>query len=147
MVGRLMFLVDSNIWLERLLDQESAAEVKEFLDGVEAAQLLISEFSLYSIGVALCKLGKDEVFQDFVSDTLVDSGVQRVRLDAQDIADLLTARQQFRLDFDDAYQYVAAAKAGATIVSFDKDLDRTDRGRKTPAEALAEVRARSGERG
>ena len=142
-----MFLVDSNVWLERLLDQERAGEVGEFLGSVEAAQLLITEFSLYSIGIALCRLGKDEVFEDFVSDALVDSGVPRVRLDTQDFGQLLAARQQFRLDFDDAYQYVAAAKAGATIVSFDKDLDRTDRGRKTPAEALAEVRARSGERG
>ena len=139
-----MFLVDSNVWLERLLDQERAGEVGEFLDGVEAAQLLISEFSLYSIGIALCKLGKDAVFEDFVSDTLVDSGVPRVCLDTQDLGQLLAARQRFRLDFDDAYQYVAAAKAGATIVSFDRDLDRTDRGRKTPAEALAEVRGHPG---
>jgi hypothetical protein len=142
-----MFLVDSNVWLERLLDQERAGEVREFLDGVEAAQLLISEFSLYSIGIALCKLGKDEVFEDFVSDTLVDSGVPRVSLDTQDLGQLLAARQRFRLDFDDAYQYAAAAKTGATIVSFDVDFDRTDRGRKTPAEALAEVRGRSGEQG
>jgi predicted nucleic acid-binding protein len=142
-----MFLVDTNVWLERLLDQERAGEVGEFLDSVEAAQLLISEFSLYSIGIALCKLGKDEVFEDFVADTLVDSGVRRVRLNTQDLGHLLAARQRFRLDFDDAYQYVAAAEAGATIVSFDVDFDRTDRGRKTPAEGLAESRGRSGEQG
>jgi len=142
-----MFLVDTNVWLERFLDQERAGEVGEFLNGVEAAQLLISEFSLYSIGIALCKLGKDEVFEDFVSDTLVDSGVPRVRLDSQDLRQLLAVRQRFRLDFDDACQYVAAAKAGATIVSLDGDFDRTDRGRKTPAEALMEARAHSGEQG
>lgn len=44
----------------------------------------------------------------------------------------------FRLDFDDAYQYVAAEEYGLTLVSFDADFDRTERGRKTPAEVLSE---------
>ena len=43
---------------------------------------------------------------------------------------------QFRLDFDDAYQYVAAEKYGLTLVSFDADFDRTKPGRKTPDEVL-----------
>jgi len=37
-----------------------------------------------------------------------------------------------------------AGEVSATIVSFDKDFDRTERGRKTPGEALAEVRERPG---
>jgi hypothetical protein len=44
----------------------------------------------------------------------------------------------FNLDFDDAYQYVAAEKHDLTLVSFDADFDRTDRGRKTPADILGE---------
>jgi predicted nucleic acid-binding protein len=43
---------------------------------------------------------------------------------------------QFRLDFDDAYQYVGAEKYGLTLVSFDTDFDRTKLGRKTPDEVL-----------
>ena len=43
---------------------------------------------------------------------------------------------QFRLDFDDAYQYVAAEKYGLTLVSFDADFDRTKPGRKTTDEVL-----------
>lgn len=42
--------------------------------------------------------------------------------------------QKFNLDFDDAYQYVAAKEYGLTIVSFDSDFDRTDKGCKTPAQ-------------
>jgi hypothetical protein len=45
--------------------------------------------------------------------------------------------QRFNLDFDDAYQYVAAEKYGLTIVSFDSDFDRTERKKETPAEVLA----------
>jgi predicted nucleic acid-binding protein len=43
----------------------------------------------------------------------------------------------FDLDFDDAYQYVAAEKSGPVVAGFDGDFDRTERGRKTPAEILA----------
>ncbi len=44
--------------------------------------------------------------------------------------------EQFTLDFDDAYQYVAAQQSNAVIVSFDKDFDRTDYGRQTPASII-----------
>ena len=46
---------------------------------------------------------------------------------------------RFQLDFDDAYQYVAAEREGLTIVSLDADFDRTERGRKTPEQALQEL--------
>jgi predicted nucleic acid-binding protein len=40
----------------------------------------------------------------------------------------------FNLDFDDAYQLAAAEKQIFTIISFDGDFDRTESGRKTPAD-------------
>ena len=43
---------------------------------------------------------------------------------------------RFNLDFDDAYQYVVAERYGLTIVSFNSDFDRTERGRKTPKDLL-----------
>jgi len=46
------------------------------------------------------------------------------------------ATKKFNLDFDDAYQYAVAEKYDLTIVSFDVDFDRTERGRKTPGEVL-----------
>lgn len=139
MVGRLMFLLDTNIWLELLLDQEKAEAVRRFLQTTEARLLTITEFSLYSIGIILLRLGKDTVFEDFLSD-LEDSGVGRVRLDMQGLKQILIVRRQFRLDFDDAYQYAAAEKYDLTIVSFDSDFDRTQRGRKTPMAILGNER-------
>jgi len=47
---------------------------------------------------------------------------------------VLLVRKKFQLDFDDAYQYVAAEKYNLTIISFDNDFDKTERGRKTPEE-------------
>lgn len=51
---------------------------------------------------------------------------------------LVDAVKRFHLDFDDAYQYVAAERYNLTIVSFDSDFDRTDKGHKTPAELVRE---------
>ncbi len=130
-----MFLLDTNIWLELLLNQEKADAVREFLQTTEAHLLSITEFSLYSIGIILTRLKKDAVFEDFLSD-IEDSGIGRVRLDIQGLKQTLVVRQQFQLDFDDAYQYVAAEKYDLTLVSFDSDFDRTRRGRKTPMEIL-----------
>jgi uncharacterized protein len=99
-----MFLLDTNIWLEVLLDQEKAAEARQFVQGVEAENLAITEFSLYSLGVILTRLKKDEVFEDFLSDTVEDSGVIRLRLELPDLRTLITYQRRFGLDFDDAYQ-------------------------------------------
>jgi hypothetical protein len=34
-----MYLVDTNVWLERLLDQEKASEVRRCLDQIKAERL------------------------------------------------------------------------------------------------------------
>ncbi len=134
-----MYLIDTNIWLELFLEQENRVQVRQFMETIEGQQLVISEFSLYSIGVILTQRKKDDVFRDFVSDTIQDSGVGRARLEAKDFARLLEIRKQFNLDFDDAYQYVAAEINHLELISFDHHFDQTPRGRKTPNQALASM--------
>jgi len=132
------FLLDSNIWLELLFEQSRAEEVRLFLETTPMAQFAISEFSVHSVGIALTRSGLDDAFVRFVSDTLEGTALSRVRLDTPDLKQIISVRKRFRLDFDDAYQYVAAKKHNLTLVSFDADFDRTDRGRKTPAEVMEE---------
>ena len=60
---------------------------------------------------------------------------------------LVTCMDDEELDFDDAYQYVAAEDLAADLVSYDQDFDRTTRGRRTPAESVAEIRPLSEESG
>jgi hypothetical protein len=55
-----------------------------------------------------------------------------VRLDTDGLERILSLRRSVDLDFDDAYQYVAAEANRLTIVSFDADFDRTEHGRKQP---------------
>lgn len=131
-----MYLVDTNIWLERLLDQTRSDEVRLFLDQVLSEHLFITDFTFHSIGVVMSRLKRMDALLCFVQDAFIDGAVVLVRLRPEDTARLVQIVEQFALDFDDAYQYAAAEKHGLTLVSFDAQFDRTERGRKTPAQAL-----------
>jgi len=133
-----MLLVDANVWLELLLDQERAAQVRDFLRAVPLSELAVTDFALHTVGVILARKKRDDLFVRFISDLLVDTGVRYVSLDYADLMAVTKTRERLPLDFDDAYHYVAAEKHELTLVSFDSDFDRTDRGRKTPAELLEE---------
>ena len=98
----------------------------------------ITEFSLYSIGINMLRQKLTDRFLEFVDDVLVAGQVRLLRLGPQDMAAVAETTRRFGFDFDDAYQYVAAEKHNLILVSFDADFDRTDRGRRTPADILGE---------
>ena len=132
------YLVDTNVWLEVLLEQERSDECKEFFQNVETNLIAISEFSLYSIGIILCRLNKDGLFENFLDD-IMSSFISKIKLEMDDIKYLVQIRKKYNLDFDDAYQYVVAEKYSLTIISFDSDFDKTPLGRKTPKELLEDL--------
>jgi hypothetical protein len=131
-----MYLVDTNIWLERLLDQEQSQMVGQFLAATPSSELLVTDFAFHSIGVVLGRLGRARAFLRFVQDVFVDGSVQLASLGPYDMERLVSIMNDWRLDFDDAYQYVAAERYDAVIVSLDSDFDRTDRGRYIPGSVL-----------
>jgi predicted nucleic acid-binding protein len=131
-----MWLIDTNVWLERLLDQQRSGEVALFLERIPSDRLWITDFSFHSIGVILDRLGRPEILLVFVQDMFMDSDVSLVRLEPEDTQGLVNVMKDLGLDFDDAYQYVCSEKYNLTIVSFDGDFDGTERGRKTPAEIV-----------
>jgi hypothetical protein len=131
-----MFLVDTNVWLERLLDQDRSAEVGDFLDRLPSEYLFMTDFALHSIGVVLTRLNQPETLSRFVQDTFVDGAVVLIHLQPEDTEYILQTIQAFNLDFDDAYQYVSAEKYNLTLISFDSDFDHTVRGKKTPGEVM-----------
>jgi predicted nucleic acid-binding protein len=131
-----MYLVDTNIWLERLLDQERSEEVGSFLAQIPSDLLFMTDFTFHSIGVVLSRLKRADVLLQFVRDAFIEGDVSIVHLNPEDIAAVVETMQKFGLDFDDAYQYVAAERHNLTVVSFDSDFDRTERGRKTPADLI-----------
>ncbi len=130
-----MYLVDTNIWLERLLDQEKSDEVGEFLSVVHSDMMGITDFSLHSIGVITTRLKRPDIFTAFVNDTCIEGAVNIISLVPEDLEKLVHSMALFNLDFDDAYQYTAADEYGYVLVSFDTDFDRTPLQRMTPKQA------------
>ena len=130
-----MYLVDTNIFLETLLDQDKTTEVQSFLHSTDLNIIFMTDFSLYSIGITLFRLKKFALFVSFLEDIVVD-GIDILSLNPEDLKTLDQSVQQFSLDFDDAYQYAVAEKHDLQLVSFDRDFDRTERKRKEPAEVL-----------
>jgi uncharacterized protein len=131
-----MYLVDTNVWLERLLDQAKSEEVGQFLDLIPSENLFITDFAFNSIGIVMSKLNRVDDLMRFVQDAFIDGAAFLTHLEPEDTQRVMDIMKQFNLDFDDAYQYTAAEKYDLTIISFDNDFDRTDRGRKTPGEIV-----------
>lgn len=134
-----MYLLDTNIWLERLLGQAQSASVGKFLETIPTDELLMTDFTLHSLGVILNRLGHRAVLSPFVQDVLIDGGVLMVSLPPHAMDRVIATMDNFGLYFDDAYQYIAAEREQAVIVSFDRDFDQTVRGRQTPAQVLAQI--------
>lgn len=115
---RLVYLVDTNIFLEALLRQERTAEVQSFLQSVDLNTIFITDFSVYSIGIALFRLKNFTLFTRFVEDMIVD-GIRILSLTLEDLQTLNQPIQKFNLDFDDAYQYIVARRYNLQLISFD----------------------------
>ena len=129
-----MYLLDTNIFLEYILRRSRVEEVKDFFHRADLSTLNISDFSLHSIGVIYLREHKSKEFLTFVNEDLVASGIRVVSLEPDNFSKITDAADRFHLDFDDAYQYAVAEQYGLSIVSFDRDFDRTDRKRIVPAD-------------
>jgi predicted nucleic acid-binding protein len=128
------YLLDTNILLEGLLLQARAQEVRDLLTSAEPGELCLTDFSLHSIGLILTRHGFHALFVQFVEDMVLSGFLTLVSVSPSGLAQVVQNQQQYRLDFDDAYQYTAAEQYQLEIVSFDADFDRTPRGRKEPRE-------------
>lgn len=132
-------LVDTNIILEVLLSREKAGEAQALLAQTERHDFYLSDFFLHSIGVYLCKRKLHSSFIRFLNDMVFSGVLMIMPLPVDQTPEAITAAIQFNLDFDDAYQYATGKNYGLTLLSYDHDFDRTDRGRKTPKEILAQA--------
>ncbi len=126
-------LLDTNLFLEVILEQDAAAQARATIENNAGHELFVSDYSIHSIGILLFRRGQHSVFEQFIND-LFAAGIQLVDLDLPDLSLLIDIARQFRLDFDDAYQYTTAERYDLAIVSFDHDFDRTQRGRRRPGE-------------
>jgi predicted nucleic acid-binding protein len=120
---KVKYLVDTNVWLERLLDQEKSEIVSKFLDLVPANQLFVTDFAIHSIGVILSRLKKFETLKMFLDDIFINGQIEQLILEPIDLIDVLDNIVKFGLDFDDSYQYTASEKFDLTLVTLDNDFN------------------------
>jgi len=130
-----MYLLDTNIFLELLLDQKEAGSVRALLSTRDPADFAVSDLAFHSIGIILYRKKSPHLFTDFVRDLFGEGGIRIIGLVPEDMHRIEEIAKSSGLDFDDAYQYAAAEKFDLTLVSFDAHFDRMERKRVVPADA------------
>lgn len=116
-----MHLVDTNIFLEILLQQEKKEDCKKFL--IEnIGNLHLTDFSLHSLGIILFKFNKPDIFREFIKDVLPNIKLLTLPLNLYEELSLI--HKKIGLDFDDSYQYLIAKSNGLKIVTMDRDFEK-----------------------
>ena len=117
-------LVDTNIFLEILLDQKKKDQCKIFLtDNID--QLFISDFSLHSIGVILFRNKKGNIFEKFIND--IFSKISIITLSKEKYKEVAKISKKYNLDFDDSYQTCIAIDRELKIITMDKDFRKVEK--------------------
>lgn len=117
-----MFLIDTNIWLEQLLEQQRSGETKRLLQTIPSELLSISSFSLYSIGIILSSRGKHDLYDEFIEDLFIKGNVHLLIPDPIQLKEINHLCSTTILDFDDSFQKIVADIHILQIVSFDQDF-------------------------
>lgn len=129
-------LIDTNVFLEIILDQQGADEARDLLAKPREHEFFMSDYSLHSIGLLLFRRKQHDTFHKFLRDITSGLGITLTSIPLGEMDAVVDVSKRFNLDFDDAYQYATAEKNNLALVSFDRDFDRTPRGRKSPGEIL-----------
>jgi predicted nucleic acid-binding protein len=115
------YLVDTNVFLEILLNQGGRKKCEAFLQGEKGAAW-ISDFTLHSIGVLLFRHKRADLFDRFTADTLPQFTI--LSLSDADYSELAQVSARHGLDFDDAYQFLVARENNLAVATQDKDFQR-----------------------
>lgn len=116
-----MYLVDTNIFLEILLQQDKSKLCKSFLDK-NIGKLNISDFSLHSVGVILFRNNNEKIFLKFISDILPEIILRSLPMDGYN--EIINNKKKFNLDFDDLYQYNICRSFNLELITMEKDFKK-----------------------
>lgn len=129
-------LLDANVILEVLPQQRQAGAAAELLENQADHELYISDFALHAVCLISLRHQAIQVLTQFLNDAIASAALIVIEISSAELILVLDTVQLLGLDFDDAYQYVLAENEGLSLVSFDKDFDKTPRGRQTPQTIL-----------
>jgi predicted nucleic acid-binding protein len=113
-------LIDTNIFLEVLLEQQRSKLCEEILRQHNHRSAL-TDFALHSIGIALLGKNRSTLFDAFVSDVLVRN--ELVRLPESEYSRVSELHRRHRLGFDDAYHLAIAETIGLELITLDHHFE------------------------
>lgn len=131
-----MYLIDTNVWIERLIAGPKTEEVGKLLSTNSSDQFHVTEFSRHAMAMLLKHMGQDDVFLKWILDLFLDGGVKIINLEPEDIKRILRTMDEYTFDYHDAYQYVAAEKYHLTLISYNEGFDQTKVGRTSPGKLM-----------
>lgn len=121
-----MILIDTNIFLEYLLDQKEAENceysIKRIID--DEIRAVVTSFSIHSIEVIMIRKDLQEPLEIFLEELI---GIQYIRIHYTSIIEEREVLEEMKatgLDFDDALQLYVAKKFNAKILTLDNDFNR-----------------------
>lgn len=131
-----MYLIDTNIFLEILLEQEKSKECEALINrAIKSSGFHISSFTLHSIEVIMLRNNKVNELKQFLSD-INESRILRIETNSEDELNALSIMIKFKLDFDDSLQNHICEKQNLKIISYDKHFDKTSIKRLEPKDLI-----------
>ncbi|MDZ7260569.1 MAG: PIN domain-containing protein, partial [candidate division KSB1 bacterium] len=116
-----MKLIDTNIFLEILLKQTKSEIAKQVLRDLNETlePFIVTSFTIHSIIVILENRKQLKELQIFINSLSEFGNLIFYCLDFDEVSEIVNNLSQWKLDFDDAFQYFVAKKMDAEIITFD----------------------------
>jgi uncharacterized protein len=137
-ISKAPYLVDTNIFVEFLLEQDRAEESLRIMERIERGELeaYITSFALHSIAVILDRRKELDLMEKFLERVIQAKGLQVYHTEPIEEKMITALTRTTKLDFDDTLHYFVATKIPATLMSFDRGFDKTDLKRIEPQALL-----------
>ena len=119
------YLIDTNIFLELLLNRAFKDDCAQLLKEVEIGNLeaYVSSFSIHSIEVILSNFNKEKELKIFLSSIIDFEGLFVYTTNLEEELEAIEEMEN-GLDFDDALQSFVTKRLKASIISYDKHFDK-----------------------
>lgn len=118
-----MYLFDSNIFLEILLQQERADAAQKVLEEMSSNRPgIVTGFALHAIEVISTRAGEFDVLSKFMQFLRNHPFLKRYDTTTEEEVEICRRAPLLSLDFDDALHHFVAEKYKLVLITFDGDF-------------------------
>ena len=137
-ISKVPYVVDTNIFVEFLLEQERADESLQLMERIERGELeaYVTSFALHSIAVILDRRNDMVLLEKFFDRVIQAKGLRVYQTEPIEEKSIAAITRTVKLDFDYTLHFYVANTLGATLISFDRGFDTTDLKRVEPSALL-----------